>query len=251
MAKVAKIGGRLAIDEVWQSVALEERLELISKSQASGILASVVTTFLIGSIAYGLDEIWLLAVAVGGAFFSFPLFSSQTWRTGKPSLILAYLAVRTVARRYAFSYDLPNIDIILIYRGQMKEIFNNESDTELNKQKQTVDFDSVPENFKSVWIILMRSGVLLLSERRGGAKLEFLSPIIADTKIKDTEEEVYSKEMGSIIVGSGMSKDRKIILKSRYRGAHYVFKKRFEELVGEAVKAAETVENLRKKNSMK
>lgn len=105
----------LASDEIWQSVSLEERLDLISRSHASGILSSILTLFVVGSIAYGLDKIWLLAVAVGCAFFTFPLFSSHTWRTGKPSLILAYLAVRTVARRYAYAFDLPNIDIILIY----------------------------------------------------------------------------------------------------------------------------------------
>ena len=39
-----------SIDKVWQNVALEERLELIAKAQASGIMASLAATLLIGTI---------------------------------------------------------------------------------------------------------------------------------------------------------------------------------------------------------
>lgn len=237
----------LASDEIWQSVSLEERLDLISRSHASGILSSVLTLFVVGSIAYGLNKIWLLPVALGCAFFTFPLFSSHTWRTGKPSLILAYLAVRTVARRYAYAFDLPNIDIILIYRGAMKEILGSTED-EYTKKKNSADFNSHEDEYTPVWIVLMRSGVILLSERIGGAKLEFLSVIMHDTKIADYNQNLNYREVGSIIEGSAASKGRTVILKSHYKGAHYVFTKRFEQLVYEAQKTQETIENLRKKD---
>ena len=247
MAQPRRAGGSLIVDEIWQSVSLEERLELISKSHASGFLASCITLFIMGSIAYGLDKIWLLAVAVGFAFFTFPLFSSQTWRTGKPSLILAYLAVRTVARRYAYSFDLTNIDLILIYRGHMKPIIDSKED-EYQQQKDSTEFDSNFEEYTPVWIVLMRGGIIVMSERIGGAKLEFITPILHDTRIEEAEEGSLSpREAGSIIHGSGVNKGKSIILKTGYKGAQYVFTKKVEQLVLEAQKTQETIENLRKK----
>lgn len=247
MAQPRRAGGSLVIDEIWQSVSLEERLELISKSHASGFLASCLTLFIMGSIAYGLDKIWLLAVAVGFAFFTFPLFSSQTWRTGKPSLILAYLAVRTVARRYAYAFDLTNIDIILIYRGHMKAVIDSKED-EYQQQKNSTEFDSNFEEYTPVWIVLMRGGIIIMSERIGGAKLEFITPILHDTRLEGIEDENLStREVGSIIHGSGVNKGKSVVLKTNYKGAHYVFTKKVEQLVFEAQKTQETIENLRKK----
>lgn len=246
MAFQRRQGNSLAVDDIWQSVSLEERLDLISRSQASGFISSIITLLLVGSIAYGLDEIWLLVAAVGCSFFTFPLFSSHSWRTGKPSLILAYLAVRTLARRYAYAFDLQNIDIILIYRGHFKEILGSEEE-EYNRQKNLADFGQVADDFIPVWIILMRGGVIVLSERVGGAKLEFITPIVHDTKLTELESGLGRREVGCVLDGSGMNKGKSIILKTNYKGAHYVFTKRFEQLVFEAIKTQETIENLRRK----
>ncbi len=242
MAKV-KQSSSLAVDEIWQSVSLEERLELISRSQASGLIASLVTVFMVGSIAYGLDKISLLVVAFGCAFFTFPLFSSHTWRTGKPSLILAYLAVRTVARRYAYGFDLPNIDIILIYRAKMQPLFAT-TEEEYAHNKKNFDSGSSTRSETPVWVVLMRSGILLLSEKTGGAKLEFVSPIVHDTAIEEYTENLRMGESACTIQGSGVSKGKSVLLKTKYKGAHYVFVKRFQQLVFECVKAQQTLETL-------
>lgn len=85
-------------------------------------------------------------------------------------------------------------------------------------------------------------------ERVGGAKLEFLTIIMHDTKISEYNENLGYREVGSVIEGSGANKGRTVILKSQYKGAHYVFTKRFEQLVFEAMKTQETIENLRKKD---
>lgn len=246
MARI-KQSSSLAVDEIWQSVSLEERLELISKSHASGLISSIVTIFMVGSIAYGLDKISLLVVAFGCAFFTFPLFSSHTWRTGKPSLILAYLAVRTVARRYAYGFDLPNIDIILIYRAKMKPLYNS-TEEEYSHKKRNFDSESSKSSSVPVWVVLMRSGILLLSEKSGGAKLEFVSPIVHDTNITEYTENLKFGEVACVLEGSGISKGKSVILKTKYKGAHYVFTKRFQQLVLECAKAQQTLESLRKKD---
>lgn len=238
---------RLLIEDIWQSVALEERLELISKCQASGFIAAIVNLFVVGSIAYGFDKIMLLVVAVAGSFFVFPLFSSYTWRNGKPSIILAYLAVRTLARRYAYSFDFSNLDIILIYRGEAKRIFNDLEEEEQFLQKQKVDINFKGNVCKPVWIILMRGGVIILSEKKGGAKLEFITPFTHENTILDTEEEVLGHEKGCIVNGTVQSKGKQFLIKSRYKAAQYVFEKQYSALVEEFIKTQESIEKLRQK----
>jgi hypothetical protein len=241
---VAKATYSLVIEDIWNSVALEERIELISKSQASGIISATISIFVISSVGYGLDNIWFLVVALASGFFVFPLFSSQTWRNGKPSMILAYLAVRTVARRYAHGLNLPDIDIILIYKGQFEEIFSNREDEEMHYQSQSISFDTNENSSKQkeVWIVLLRSGFLLLSEKRGGARLEFVTPILSDTSI---DYDQSSKNPTYTIMGSGMNKGRTVRLSSKYQAAHYVFLKRFQAIAFEAAKSQDTLEKLR------
>jgi hypothetical protein len=240
-------GSRLLVDDIWQSVALEERLELISKCQASGMIAAIVNLFVVGSIAYGFDKISLLAAAVAGSFFVFPLFSSYTWRNGKPSIILAYLAVRTLARRYAYSFDFSNLDIMLIYKGHAKQIFSSKEEEELFLQKQKVDINFKGHVCKPVWIVLLRGGVIILSEKKGGAKLEFVTPFTHENTIVDTDEDVEPHEKGCIIDGTVQSKGKKFMIKTRYKAAQYVFEKQYASIVEEFVKAQESLEKLRQK----
>ncbi len=244
MATAKSARPSLVIEDIWNSVALEERVELIARSQASGIMAATVSLFLVGTISYGLDEIYLLIVAFASSFFVFPLFSSQTWRTGKPSLILAYLAVRTVSRRYAHAFDIPNIDIILIYKGMMEEMFQSKEEEEIFKQKQTVDFETNLEGARSVWVVLMRGGVVVLSEKRGGAKLEYVTPITKDVSIVPYEDDDYGRA-SCLIDGVGIHKGRKIRLSSKYPGAQYVFLKQSEHLIKDAIRVQENIDKLK------
>lgn len=239
---------RLLIDDIWQSVALEERLELISKCQASGFIAALVNLFVVGSIAYGLDKIWLLAAALGGSFFVFPLFSSYTWRNGKPSIILAYLAVRTIARRYAYSFNFPNIDIILIFKGEAKQVFDSKEQEELHKQKAKVDLEFKDSPFRKVWVVLMRGGVVIMSEKRGGAKLEFMTTFNHENTINEVTEDIDPGERACIIDGIAQSKGKKFIVKSRHKAAHYVFEKQYSGIIEEFKKAQESLEKLRQKS---
>jgi hypothetical protein len=238
---------RLFIDDIWQSVALEERLELISKCQASGFIAALVNLFVVGSIAYGLDKIWLLAAALGGSFFVFPLFSSYTWRNGKPSIILAYLAVRTIARRYAYSFNFPNIDIILIFKGEAKRVFDSKEQEELYKQKTKIDLEYSDSPYKKVWVVLMRGGVVVMSEKKGGAKLEFMTTFNHENTINEVTEDIDSGERACIVDGIAQSKGKKFIIKSRHKAAHYVFEKQYSNIIEEFKKAQESLEKLRQK----
>lgn len=233
-----------SIELAWQAVSLEERLELISKSQASGIIASIACIMTMGAIGYGLDQIYFLVAGFASCTFIFPLFSSYCWRRGKPALILAYLAVRAVGRRYAYAFNVPDIDIVLIYRGVMKQHFRDEEEEEYARQTLTVGVDTSIGAPKDVWIMLMRGGLLLLSEEPGGAKLEFLSHISHESIVAPSDDPDMPE--GTLqIRGVGSSKGQEILLGSRYPGAHFVFTKQLEYIVQEHLAWQESQERLR------
>lgn len=243
---VAKTDGIVSVDNAWQSVSLEERLELISRAHATGVLASVTCVLLLGSIAYGFDKIWILAAGAAGALFVFPLFSSYSWRREKPALILAYLACRAVARRYAYGYSMPDIDIVFIYRAQMKEVFRSKEEEMLFRQRQKTDLDTGIVDFKDVWIVLFRGGLVVMSEKTGGAKLEFLTYLTHETVVREpTAKEEPPDDRAMIIEGVGAAKGRMVMVTSRYPAAHYVFEKRLDALLEEHKLSRESLEKLR------
>lgn len=224
----------VTIGSAWNAVALEDRLELISRAQADGLLASIMCALLLGTVAYGFDKIWLLSCGLGlSFFFVLPIFMNYSWRKNQPALVLAYLAARAVARRYAFGYRFSDLSVVLIYRGTMREIFASKEAEEMHKQSQVVDFENSYQAEKEVWICLLRGGLVVISERRGGAKLEFISPISLDLVCRKPKTNEDPDESAIVIEGSASSRGRTVILKSPAVGAQYVFERQLLALVAE------------------
>lgn len=238
----------LNIGAAWNAVALEERLELISRSKAVGFTAAIGFMLLMGSIAYGFDQIWLLLSGFIGSFLIAPLFSSYTWRQGKPELILSYLAVRSMARRYAFGMNISDLEIVLIFRGHMKEIISEEEGLKLMQAGKATSTSLSEKGEIPVWFCLMRGGIIVISEQPGGAKLEFYTPVSAETVIRKATAEEEASADKLVIEGSGTARGRKMVMGSSYKAALYVFEKRVEELVSECLERIRYLENLRTKN---
>lgn len=227
----------LSVDKAWNAVALEERLELISKAQAHGILCATVSMLLFSAISYGFDEVWGVAVSGLIAIMVMPLSAGQWWRKAKPELILKYLAVRSVARRYAYGFRIQNLDVLLIVRGTITEKFSSKEAQEFYDQQK----DENEQESKEVWVCLLRGGIVILSESPGGAKLEFISAINIRqhcTIVKDAEP---GHENRLIIQGASSSKDRSVIFESPYPGALYVLKQQLAKLLYENEKMKEKI----------
>lgn len=237
--------GSISIQNAWNAVTLEERLELVSRCKAVGIISGVGFILLTGSISYGFDQIWLLPAALAGAFLVGPLFSSYKWRNGKPELILNYLAARSVARRYALGLNFSDIDIVLIFKAEIRQIFASEEEKQIYMQNRS-EANKVDE-WNPVWICLMRGGTIALREDRGGAKLQFFTPITAETSSKIEELDASHAKM-VLIEGSGVSKGVNIQMRSQHPGALYVFEKRLHALIEEQLEAVRYLENLRTQN---
>jgi hypothetical protein len=229
-------GSALSIEKAWNTVALEERIDLIAKSNAEGIVAAVMMLFFMGAVGYGFDNIWVLAAGVPGAMLIAPLFSGASWRKDKPELILKYLAARSVTRRYGYGAGIPDLEVVVIFRGMMRELFASAEEESLRRQHEDVDIDEPIADDREVWICLMVGGVIIISEKKGGAKLEFASPLAAEVHCKKVNRPDLPPEAVAIN-GAGMSKGRKIALWSSSRGAIYVFEKKVNQLVQEAIVA--------------
>ena len=233
MAKAESIN----LKNAWNSVALEERLELVSRAQAEGIIAAMASIFLIGSIAYGFDEIWLLGGGLIASLLVMPLFASYSWRKNKPAAVLSYLAVRSVARRYAFGFNISDLSIILIFRGILEERYENQETEMAIRQHESVEYDQSSGTQKPVWICLMRGGFVALSEKTGGAKLEFVGAVDPNLVCRKPTPQENAPERSVVIQGTGSYRGRKVIISSNYPGALYVFEKQLGRLIDEAVEA--------------
>jgi hypothetical protein len=226
----------LSVELAWNSVALEERLELISRANAEGLIAGATFVALMGSVAYGFDEIWILFGSFGGAFLFTPLFASYCWRRTKPELILKYLSVRSVARRYAYGVGLSDLEIILIFRTMLEERYENAGQEVILRSEERIDFDSnTSARKREVWVVLMRGAVVALSERQGGAKLEFISALSNECKVQKNPIPDSDDDFEVLLTGTtGQSKGKRLAFSGMYKGALYVFERQLSRLIYEA-----------------
>ncbi len=227
---MSSLATSLNIENAWNSVALEERVELVAKSQAFGVFCGLFCLISMGSLAYGFNAPSLLIVAVAISFLIGQIFSNRHWRKHKPATIMKYLAVRSLSRRYAIGFNIKNIDIVLIFKGEMREVFKSEEEKKRAAEALGVNFNEKEDFNKEVWICLLKGGVVILSEHLGGAKLEGILAFNKDSTYKEPKEEDNASKQSIIISSVGDGRYRSILIDSKYHGALYVFKKKFIKL---------------------
>ena len=224
----------LSVENAWNSVALEERLELVSRCQANGLIAAIAFTFMMGAVAYGFDKIYLLLGSVFGAMIIMPMFSSYSWRKGKPALILNYLAARSMARRYGYSTNISDLDVVLIFKGETSQEYLNEAEQLDHLVGKGEDVDGALEEKIPVWVCLLRGGVVLISESQGGAKLVYTSPIGREMVCSQVRDEDGNPTGEVTIVGIAHAKGRRVTVSSRFPAAFYVFERQLQRLIVES-----------------
>lgn len=235
--------GALNLEKAWNAVSLEERIELVSRVKAEAIVAAMAVALFGGAIAYGFNQVILLAVAGALALVSFPIYASYSWRQKKPSLVLRYLAIRSVARRWAFNLGYADYDIVLVFRGSV-EIKKSEDDEK--NEPQTVDLLYSNDPRQPAWICLMRGGLVVLTEQRGGAKAEFATSFGpgAACRLAQANDKLPS---GSLIVTSAKRHNigHAAIIQSKYPGAMYVLEKQMTLLLQERAENQQRLEEKR------
>ncbi len=237
-----------SIEDAWNSVALEERLELVAQCQAQGVHAALCFALYMSCIAYGFDQIFFLLFALAGSFLVFPVYAAKKWRQAKPALIMRYLAAHAVCRRYAYGLKFSNYNLVLLFRATLHEQFTNPEQEQLHlaKRGKELGVDLGNNDPIDVWVALLRGGVVILSEQRGGAKLEYCASLMNNLQSKaEPNLEVPGTQLVRLSTTSGNTKDRKVWLTSRYSGALYVFDKQLNRLSYEQKETREREELIR------
>lgn len=167
--------------DIWRKIPPEEKLLLMARAQAKGISASSILLGAVGSISLGLRIPWLFWSAFVAVPFVFQIASAKAWRSLKPRTMLEYLAARSAARRYAYSANGKDLVVSLMMKGSLHPDFTPE------EEQQAIEARLEQRDKVDVWIALFPDTLVLMSEKAGGAKLEFAQSLFWD-KIDVTAE---------------------------------------------------------------
>ncbi len=215
--------------ELWRQIPPEEKIQLVAKSQASGLAAAVAMIIICGTVAVGLHQSWLLWASLILSPLVFQYAAGKSWRGLKPKTMLEYLAARTAARRYAFSANSKEMTVTMMLRGELVEDHENEA---LNRVIKEIDKGA---SDAAQWITLFSDAVVIMSEGRGGARLELAH--LLDDKLKvEAEVPAGEKEYSSrrtlhfSFPERGTNKLRRFKLTSKHPAALIAFEKKLLQL---------------------
>lgn len=220
----------LTVKDVWNSINPEEKFDCIEQAQAHGFLTALAFGSCICAIAYGFDYIYLLVLAGLSVVLLSPLATLHSWRKSKPELMLHYLAAQVVGRRYAFNLKFSDLSTMMIFRG----VIDREVEVRhASSGKTETETEELP-----VWICLLRGGVLVMSESRDGARIEFYGRLDqelsckmgGDATKKANKHEPLTVELSAVHrIGK-----TQVTLRGKYQGALYVFERKLNQLIAEA-----------------
>jgi len=208
--------------ELWRQIPPEEKLQVLSNAHAKGVSAMLGCVVLAATLAVGFEKAWILWVSLVLSPLVFQFVAGKQWRANRPRTMLEYLAARSAARRFAFSIHGDDLQLQLLFRGEITHDFGEDVLSQLDA--------SVEGNAKAaVWVALFGDAVVLMSEARGGARLEFGHQINSslDISIDNHGGSDYSNDKEIIMSGSGSdSKKGKVRLTSKQSAAMVVFQKK-------------------------
>ena len=166
----------VSVEHIWETVPAEEKENMFFRAQAEGMLKSFFFLMLTIAVALGTEQYWLIILGALTSTLIMPSSTEKQWRIQKPSTIVKYLAARSVAKRYAYGYGLKRLEILLVMRGDIQEVLDKfASDIDIQATDAMAFIHGSLSHKKEVWICLLQSGLVVMSERAGGAKLEFIS----------------------------------------------------------------------------
>lgn len=217
---------QLNSDEAWRQIPVEEKLEIMAKAHAKGLYSAALLVVVGATCAAALQQVWLLWTSLLGAPLAFQFSSGKAWRDMKPALMLRYLAARSAARRYAYAARSKALNLTLLFRGFLEPDFS-EQDIE---GKLSAMADDVHQT--EVWIALFEDTIVMMSEQRGGAALEFSHPVNSRLAITSNDDGGYSanKEL-RFVYKDRDDRQHRFKLTSSFPAALVVFERQYQALL--------------------
>lgn len=226
-------------NEIWRQIPPEEKFEIMARAQSEGVLTALIVIIVFSTLAVGFKLDWLMWGSLVAAPLIFQLAAGKAWRHLRPKLMLEHLAVRAVARRYAFTAKSNNLTLNLVFRGTWSEIYSEEK---MQEQLQAT-FDRTHK--AEVWIALFQDTIVVLTEGNGGARLLFANLVNDQLRIEskslDGKGDYSSSKELTITRQEKNGVERKFSLTSKYPAALIVFEKRLLSLQREYIKHKESV----------
>lgn len=217
--------------DIWRTIPPEEKLECLARAQSHGVQSVAVLVIMGGTIAVALQLPWIFWCALILIPFIFQFSSGKAWRGIRPRLMLEFLAARSAARRYAFTNRARDLGLQVILRGEMSRI--SDADPRTAALEAAADSNSQA----AVWIALFNDTIVLMSERSGGAKLEFATPIndrlSVEARSPKGDNSPYHNNSAVILTyfDRHANEQRQLQLTSRYPAALAVFEKRLQSSI--------------------
>lgn len=217
-------------DDIWRTIPPEEKLELLARSQYSGIMTSLMLIGISFTMAIALKIPWLIWASILGSPLLFQVSAHKKWRDIKPKRVLEYLAARTVARRFAYAANSDNLYIELLFKGQ-SQLIAKKKINEIDEKNAMVDLKikEMEEGVRSTatWIALLPGAVVGFREGRDGATLEFVSAIdkrmLVNGESPDSETEYANDRTVFLTMKKSLTEDVTFKLTSDYPAALVAF----------------------------
>ncbi|MCB0334975.1 MAG: hypothetical protein KDD62_01675 [Bdellovibrionales bacterium] len=228
--------------EAWRQIPPEIKLEMMNKAHAKGVFAVLMAIATATTCTIALKQMYIFWSCVIISPFIFQFATGKAWRAIKPVIMLQFLAVRSAARRFAYQTKSRDLDLRLVFPGELEKVFD--SDDVQQALEHIVDDTLV----NAAWITLFADTVVVLTEEIGGARLEWACPITHELSMEienpDSKGKDYAPGKQITLVEKKATYERRIKLRSQYPGALIVFQKQLQSLINEKLSTAKEIKNL-------
>lgn len=236
--------------DIWQQIPPEEKLEVLSRSHAKGVTTCITAVLICGTLAISVQAPWLLWGSLLFTPFTFQFRCNLSWRDLQPTMILRYLAARSVCRRYAYSaahskeLSLEVIFPAVIWRDPSLEMqFEDDGAEKTEVQGEQLVQEALKSFGKKnishdkieVWVALFKDAVVFVKETKNGGKLMFAGAINTRLKIHSINEEGNDYDPNKELIIEQRNTHRKTFwkIKSKFPASLIVFEKKLAAKLAE------------------
>lgn len=218
-------------EEIWRRIPPEEKVHLINKSHSSGIMTALAGIILAATLSISIQSLWLFWASLILAPLVFQVSAGKAWSNLRPVIILEYLAARTASRRYAYIIKSQELTHVMVFRGTVEHLdVSEEDDTSTDLYSP-----DLRKKVADVWINLFPDSIVVISEKKGGAELQFghlINDRFSMTSNTDELDSDYSSDKALILEYRDRYHGvRRIRLSSRCPAALAVFEKKILKII--------------------
>jgi len=216
--------------EIWRQIPPEEKFALMSRAHAKGFVVCIIAFIVASTIAVALQLPWFMWGALLLSPFIFQFAAGKEWRGLRPRVMLEYLAARAAARRYAFTIQSKDLALNFMFRGILRREFEND-EGHMKELEWAIEHNKETE----VWVALFKDSLVLMSECKGGARVEFAH--LLDDKFSAegrSDSGEYSSDREVVLSYEDKREGlERAVLTSKYPAALVVFEKKLQGMLKE------------------